>query len=361
MIKSVAKWPNKQAAHLASNALKEMQNEYDPDGWAISTAVKYDESGKIVGVVQWIPSPEGDELLINYIASAESGKGIGTSLMRVVMQRAASANVGILLQATPEAYDFYRALGMKEKKNAYGNYFSWTAKDVKKRLGKITTAELHYDIFVIPIPRRNQFKSIPRSYATGFSPQLALDYFASRALVLKGIIDDALLNQAKLRLMEYIKGGQTANEMIGNLRSVFEPWVGDPTKIGPSGQVGIGFPPGEKAPENILMAYRLENIIRTESTTALNQGRISVGDAAGDYVIGYQFSAILDDRTTEVCQTADGLMFRKDSAESIKLIPPEHFQCRSILVFLTTDDLPVEWSTPAEIDEVVRLIPIGFK
>ena len=198
-------------------------------------------------------------------------------------------------------------------------------------------------------------------YATGFSPQLALDYFASRALVLKGIIDDALLNASKLRLMEYLKGGQTLNEMIGNLRFVFEPWVGDPTKIQPSGQTGIGFPPGTKEPENILMAYRLENIIRTETTTALSQGRRAVGDAVGDYLIGYQLSAILDERTTEICRAADGLMFRKEDAAAGKLAPPLHFQCRTVEVFITTDDVPVEWSEQSEIDEVVQLIPTGFK
>ena len=211
------------------------------------------------------------------------------------------------------------------------------------------------------IKKKSDEESEIHSYATGFSPQLALDYFASRAVVLKGIIDDALLNQAKLRLMEYIKGGQTLNEMIGNLRAVFEPWVGDPTKIGPSGQVGIGFPPGTSAPENILMAYRLENIIRTETTTAMSQGRLAVGDAAGDYVIGYQLSAILDERTTLTCQTADGVMFRKEDPAAVKLLPPLHFMCRTVPIFVTTDELPVEWSTPAEIDAAVRLIPQGFK
>lgn len=200
-----------------------------------------------------------------------------------------------------------------------------------------------------------------KSYATGFEPQLALDYFASRAIVLKGIIDQALLNQAKLRLMEYLKGGETLTEVIGNLRAVFEPWVGDPTKIQPSGQVGIGFPPGTSAPENILMAYRLENIIRTETTTAMSQGRLAVGDAAGDYVVGYQLSAILDDRTTAICQEADGLMFSKDDLAAQKLLPPLHFQCRTVPIFVTTDDAPVKWSTRARIDKVVRLIPSGFK
>ena len=35
--------------------------------------------------------------------------------------------------------------------------------------------------------------------------------------------------------------------------------------------------------------------------------------------------------------------------------------CRTIEVFITTDDLPVRWSTEAELDSVLRLIPEGFK
>ena len=199
------------------------------------------------------------------------------------------------------------------------------------------------------------------AYQTGLEPIDALNYFRMRALILAGVIDDELLKQAKFELLEHLKGGRPLIETIGNLRSVFEPWVGDPTKIGPSGQIGIGFPPGTMAPENILMAYRLENIIRTESTTAMAQGRVAMGDAAGDYVIGYELSAILDQRTTVICQTADGLRFRKEDPAAVKLLPALHYQCRTVPIFITSDDLPVEWSSQAEIDKVVRLIPAGFK
>lgn len=203
------------------------------------------------------------------------------------------------------------------------------------------------------------------TYQTGLEPIDALNYFRTRALILAGIIDDELLKQAKFELLEHIKGGRPLIETIGNLRSVFEPWVGDPTKIGPSGQIGIGFPPGTMAPENILMAFRLENVIRTETTTAMSQGRLAIGDAAGEYVIGYSLSPILDQRTSAPCkkigETEGGFILKKEDGNIVKLTPPLHYQCRTIPVFITTDDLPVEWSTQAEIDAVLRLIPSGFK
>jgi SPP1 gp7 family putative phage head morphogenesis protein len=200
-----------------------------------------------------------------------------------------------------------------------------------------------------------------RKYDVGFAPLEAINYFLTRALILKGVIDDELAKKAKLQLLEHLKGGRPLIETIGNLRDIFEPWVGDPTKIGPSGQVGIGFPPGESAPENILMAYRLENIIRTETTNSLAQGRLAVADASRGFVIGFLHSSIIDPRTTETCLAADGLTYSIDDAYAVKLTPPLHWMCRSIQVFVTTDDLPVEWSSEEDLARVVSLIPIEFK
>ena len=200
-----------------------------------------------------------------------------------------------------------------------------------------------------------------RRYA-GLEPTKAVEYLLNtRPWLIKGIIDDKLKQQARIELSQHLLGGRTLTETLGRLRDIFEPWIGDQEKITPTGMRGIGFPPGEFAPENVLMAYRLENIIRTESVTAFAQGRAAVADEADDYVIGFELSAILDTRTTEICKAADGIKFRRDHRLAEKLMPALHYQCRTIPVFVVTDDLPVEWSTEAELDRVVRLIPEGFK
>lgn len=146
----------------------------------------------------------------------------------------------------------------------------------------------------------------------GFEPTEALEFFRTRGLVVKGLMDNALTTQAKDILFQHLKGGRTTVETIGDLRELFEPYVGDPTKIAPSG-------PGRPAAEKILEAFRLENIVRTESATAVTQGRLAMGDAAGDYVIGYEYSAILDQRTCfkkgTLIKLADG---RHAAIEQIK-------------------------------------------
>lgn len=199
----------------------------------------------------------------------------------------------------------------------------------------------------------------PRGYA-GFEPRQAIDYLTTKALVIKGLLDNELTEDVRQLLLEHLKGGRTLSETIMDLREMFEPWIGDPTKIAPSGQIGVNTPPGTKSPDNILQAYRLENMIRTPLNDAYNQGRLAIGDAAEDYVIGYQYSAILDSRTTKICEENDGLTIRAEDFRLRKLQPPCHFSCRSMLVYVTIDDAPIEWSDDGEIDDAVDRIQEGF-
>lgn len=81
----------------------------------------------------------------------------------------------------------------------------------------------------------------------------------------------------------------------------------------------------------------LSTIIRTETTSVYNQGRKSYWESdpiARQIVQGFQYSAIIDSRTTEVCEYLDGKIF--DEGDFIdRLTPPLHFNCRSLLVPVT--------------------------
>mgnify|MGYP001612065525 CR=1 FL=1 len=204
----------------------------------------------------------------------------------------------------------------------------------------------------------------------GLEPVQAIDFFQRlRPWLVMGIIDDELKRAARLELTEHLKGGRTLVETIGNLRAAWEPFVGDPTRVISSGVSGT--------PEDILQAYRLENIVRTESITALSQGRAEIADEAGDFVVGFELSPVLDvdthlplsktrgslpcNRIRDLIDMDRPVRFRKDDSRAIKLLPPLMFNCRTIEIFITTDDLPVRWSTEAELDSVLRLVPEGFR
>jgi SPP1 gp7 family putative phage head morphogenesis protein len=83
-------------------------------------------------------------------------------------------------------------------------------------------------------------------------------------------------------------------------------------------------------------AYRIESLARTLHSDIMNKARQEFfGKAKRDgFVQAYEYAAILDKRTTPVCESLHGLV-RRDWAERT---PPNHHQCRSILVAVTVQD-----------------------
>jgi len=79
------------------------------------------------------------------------------------------------------------------------------------------------------------------------------------------------------------------------------------------------------------MQTSIERYARTKSTEVLNKGRLAVYDDS-EIVQGYQYSAILDGLTTEMCAGLHGKQFAKGDQPN----PPLHFNCRSMLIPITT-------------------------
>jgi SPP1 gp7 family putative phage head morphogenesis protein len=88
-----------------------------------------------------------------------------------------------------------------------------------------------------------------------------------------------------------------------------------------------------------------EMVFRTVSQSAYNGGKASEmfgpeGQARAGY---WQFSAVMDDRTTDECAALDGQIFAKTDADAMDFIPPLDYNCRSTLIEL--DDTDVEGET----------------
>ena len=71
---------------------------------------------------------------------------------------------------------------------------------------------------------------------------------------------------------------------------------------------------------------RIEAIARTEITRADSMGRL-ISMKSNDDVIGVEFSAVMDDRTTEMCIERNGLMMRLDDPRLPENTPPLHVNC----------------------------------
>ena len=74
----------------------------------------------------------------------------------------------------------------------------------------------------------------------------------------------------------------------------------------------------------------IERYGRTKLTEVLNRGRQEFFEESGA-VSGYQYSAILDGRTSQICEGLHGKKFKAGTEP----LPPLHFNCRSVLIPIT--------------------------
>ena len=77
---------------------------------------------------------------------------------------------------------------------------------------------------------------------------------------------------------------------------------------------------------------------------AINTGRNNFFWGNKDIIQGFQFSAILDSRTTPLCASLNGQTFSVNDVDSLDLRPPLHWNCRSILIPITTSQTAPEWT-----------------
>jgi SPP1 gp7 family putative phage head morphogenesis protein len=90
----------------------------------------------------------------------------------------------------------------------------------------------------------------------------------------------------------------------------------------------------------------LERYARTKFTEVMNKGRVAYFEQS-KVVQGYQYSAILDDRTTPICQGLHGKRFKKGDQP----IPPMHFNAllEGTLIETRQGKLPIENVTIGDI------------
>ena len=157
----------------------------------------------------------------------------------------------------------------------------------------------------------------------GLPAEKALQYLKNKAFWIAGITRDTILKDAKGILYTGMKNGSTTTEIMFLLDQYFKKFAN----------------PGvlETKDGKLLTPNHLENIVRTNFSDAYNQGRQDMMEdpEVKDIMAGEMFSAIMDDRTTEVCQALDGQVFIYGDPDIARFTPPLHYQCRSQLVPVT--------------------------
>ena len=172
------------------------------------------------------------------------------------------------------------------------------------------------------------------------TPQAALDYFGAKAdFLVRGVREPLMTNTQRI-LYNSIKTGEALPRTVKKLKDVYNPFLAD----------GSALVDGEQA-----TAYRLETIVRTNLSEAYAEGRKAYADETDGYVVGYQFSEVLDDRTTEISRFVDGKVIPVDHPALPQLTYPLHFNDRGTFVYVTKDDLPVEFMSEAEINQAISM------
>ena len=117
-----------------------------------------------------------------------------------------------------------------------------------------------------------------------------------------------IMKRGKNVLINGIRSGDGVREVMSDLETVF----GDYSKA------------------------RLETIVRTNFMESFNSGRTAQFQQMPNIEM-YQFSAIMDGRTSDVCIAMDGKIFNK--ADLSLYEPPLHFNCRSLVVPIFSDEV----------------------
>lgn len=93
------------------------------------------------------------------------------------------------------------------------------------------------------------------------------------------------------------------------------------------------------ADETAAAAY-LDTLVRTNTFEALNEARYSefTDPALADFVMALEYASVLDSSTTEICQQLDGVVFKADSELWDTYRPPNHYNCRSLLIAVSVID-----------------------
>lgn len=99
-----------------------------------------------------------------------------------------------------------------------------------------------------------------------------------------------------------------------------------------------------------LSDVSLERFARTKHTEVMNKGRHAFFEESG-VVAAYQYSAIMDERTSDICSGLHNTIFKAGDEP----IPPMHFNCRSVLIPITKYEefTPTEKIEKQSIDEFI--------
>jgi len=104
---------------------------------------------------------------------------------------------------------------------------------------------------------------------------------------------------------------------------------------------------GQASADDTVLDYHAETVFRTNLMSAYNEGRAALYDDPDvkEFFPAYEYTAILDGRTTEICSELDGMVRLADDPAWDKFWPPNHFNCRSTVIPINKYDFTQDMIT----------------
>lgn len=140
--------------------------------------------------------------------------------------------------------------------------------------------------------------------------------YSQQAFTVSGVLRDDLLNSTKMAIHRGMTRGATFAQIEQEINAIFEPYY------------------GAEVDAAVGTASRLQTIVRTNVASAYNSGRMALyrhPEVVG-FVKGFEYSAVLDTRTTPFCREYHGKTLKEGDSRLQSIVPPNHHQCRSVLI-----------------------------
>jgi SPP1 gp7 family putative phage head morphogenesis protein len=159
-------------------------------------------------------------------------------------------------------------------------------------------------------------------------PKEAISYIQNRKFTLAGTEESFILKNVKFILEGGITNGKTESQVITELEDFFQKY--NVYQYTSKGEL-----------ENINdITGRLTSVIRTTTTDAYNRGLFQAYNdpKVKNMIAALQYSAIIDDRTTDFCNSYDGRIYNANDSIWDTINPPNHYSCRSTTIPVFTFD-----------------------
>jgi len=170
-------------------------------------------------------------------------------------------------------------------------------------------------IETVETPPKKEFNV---NVSAGLDNEDVAAWLTENAFYISGIEKENILKSVKGILLDSIRNGSGIRDII---KQIDEALSGYSIVIGRT---------------DIEQAARIETIARTNINKAFNEVRAMQYNEMAEYITAYQYSAILDGRTSDICLALDKKIFKPSELEYYN--PPNHFRCRSLIVPIFNDE-----------------------